>query len=154
MKGNVWQVAVVALVIAVVLPALNIGFGNAAAHFSVANEPATIDYETNTTVDADAFEYNESITVTNASDGTELDGGSDYEWYPETGTIDWLDTASTSEGDDVELAYDYRQHDDATRDVDRALSPFGIVMVFVLLLTCVGAIFAWHAMGSNSGGGF
>jgi hypothetical protein len=151
MKGNVWQVAVVALCLAVVLPALNIGFGNAAQQFAVANEPATVDYGSDTTVDEEAYEYNETITATVNDNGDELEQGTDYLWNVSAGTIDWQNTAATADGDDVQLAYDYRRHEQTAKNIERALAPIAPALGLLLLITVVGLLLAWHAIGSSGG---
>lgn len=153
MKGNVWQVAVLAIALALLFPALNIGFGEAAQDFSVGNEPDTIDYSVNSSVDTDAWDYDD-LNVTHEPTNTLLDEGTDYNWYSDSGTIEWLNSSSTTDGDEVTLSYEYDQHTQDTENVEGALAPISPVMTLLLLIAVIGTIFAWTAIGMDGGGGF
>lgn len=149
MKGSLWQVAVLFLVIALALPALDIALADAADEVA-ATDGATIDYDAVTTVDADGFSYNETITVTTDS-GTELDAGTDYEWDAATGNVTWLNSSATADGESVTIAYATLQHDEATETSNDALWAFAPAFLGLILLVSIGTLWAWF---DEAGGGF
>lgn len=137
MKGNIWQVAVVALACALALPALNVAQTNATVQ-GAENESVTVDYTNNSTVSADAVSFNETVTIT--SEGTTLTDGTDYEWYHETGTVEWYNTSSTTEGDTAWVDYTYQYRTQETEDVSGMLASVSPVLGLLLLITGLGAL--------------
>lgn len=137
MKGNIWGIVVIACVLALALPAVDIGFSNAAQPGN-ATENATVDYDLNYTVGEDpVYEYT-NLTVT--SNGTDLRAGTDYQFDAENGTINWIDTAETSDGDAAEVAYAYEDHSQTTTNQRNILATVATPLGFVLMLVVFGAM--------------
>lgn len=149
MKGNLWIVGTIALALALAVPAINIGFSQAAVADS-ATENTTIDYQTNYTLaNDDPYEYT-SLNV--SSNGSELEQGLDYLFNESEGTINWQNTAETSDGDDATVSYEYRDHDEQTTiqaDILRMVSaPIGLL----LLITALGYLVVLTFRGAGGGG--
>lgn len=135
MRGNLWTLVVIALVLALALPAVNIGFANAAQPGD-SLENTTVDYDQNYTLeDNDVYEYT-SLTVT--ANGTQLSEGTDYTFDADNGTIDWLDTLATTDGDDATVEYDYTDHDETTSNQRRLLQTIATPVGFLAMLIAFG----------------
>lgn len=147
MKGNLWQVAVVALVLALVFPALNIA--QADAEENSATETFIIEKGTNDTVSEDADRYSENVTVVVQNETLVEDR--DYSWDETTGTIEWLNSPNTTNGDEANVTYTYWFTTEETSVVESAvLSPLGAVAGLLLLITGLGALFTMINFGGGS----
>jgi hypothetical protein len=148
MKGNLWQVVVIALALALALPLfVNGGFG-AAATQSEANETTTVNFNSPYQVEnADAYELNQSITVT--QNGTELSSGTDYAWNQSTGEVSWLKNGTASE-DSTTIEYQYRDHTDRTTLIATLLEANASWIGLLLLVVAMGFL----KIFSIGGGGF
>jgi hypothetical protein len=148
MKGNLWQVVVIALALALALPLFVNGGFAAAADRSEVNETATVNFNASYEVsNADAFALNESITVTQNS--TELSSGVDYTWNQSTGTVSWLDDGAATE-DQATVQYSYRDHSSRTTLVAQLLEANATWIGLLLLIVAMGFLKIF-AIG---GGGF
>lgn len=147
MKGNVWTVVVIALALAFLVPVINVGYANATEQ-RVANESTTVDYSSNYTLGQQAVDSYGELTV--RANAAELANGTDYVFHPDTGngTIDWQDTAATSDGDAATVNYTYQVHDQGTEDQRRILATIGPWIGTLLLVAVAGTIIRFL------GGGF
>lgn len=138
MKGSIWTVVVIALALALGASAVNIGYSNAAAPGN-ATENATVDYDVNYTVEnADAYEFT-SLNVT--SNGTELREGTDFEFDVENGTVNWINSVETTDGDAATVAYDFRDHSDTTQNQRNYLALVSGPLGLLLMIVALGALF-------------
>lgn len=71
--------------------------------------------------------FNNTVTVYNNS-SAELVAGTDYEWNATDGTITFYDTASTNDGEQATITYQYEENTDAVKDLSGPLGPvvFGL----------------------------
>jgi len=145
MKGNLWGVVVVALVLAM-LPVLNGAFAESASQVR-SIENTTVDYSTNYTVNREPVVSYGTVTVT--ANGSQLVNGTDYQFTPENGTINWQNTATTSDGDAATVNYtavDHSQTQDDTRGIMATLAPW---LGLLLTIVALGTLIRWMP-----GGGF
>jgi len=148
MKGNLWQIAVVALALALFLPLVVNGAFTDAAQQRSSNETATVDYDDPYSVEQqDVVQYNSTITV--AYNGTTLSEGDDYEWNTTSGEVEWLSSNSTTDGDQVFVDYGYEDHDDRTELVATILSWNESWIGLLLLIVALGTL---KIMALGSGG--
>ncbi len=152
MKGNLWTVVVVALFLAILLPAVNLGYQDTTKTATANTEAVTVDYSENTTVDnadtATSFYDNETIQTDGGN--TTLEDGIDYEWNTTTGEIQWLNTTATTDGDTATITYTYQYHGQTTSNIAALLQPWGTILGVFLFVTVLG-YFVNAALG---GGGF
>lgn len=150
MKGNIWIVAVVAILCVVVWPAVNVGAGNAVATTST-TATLTVDAGDSDTLtpspSAFAFRDNETVTV----NGTTYDEGTDYAFDAQNGTVEWLDSPRTAAdaGAEAAVAYSYDYHDETTTGVLQVLGGFGGVLGLLFLLVCLAALLVLTFGGSG-----
>ena len=89
------------------------------------NESIVVEYDSYQYVDnaTDEFTtgFNNTTTVYNTN-GTELDRGTDYEWNNSDGTILFLNTSATTEGDSANITYDYFTNTETVRDTSGPLT--------------------------------
>lgn len=151
MNGNLWTVAVLVVLCALLLPAVvNIGYQNTARTTVVNDEAVTIDYQTNVTVDEDGSKFFDNETITTDSGNTTLTEGTDYKWNTTTGTINWLNSSTTSDGETARIDYAVESHDQTTTNIVSVLAPWATILglsVFVV------GMFAFINMVYDGGGG-
>lgn len=135
MRGNLWGLVVIALALALALPAVNIGFANAAQP-GESVENTTVDYDQNYTLgNNDVYEYT-SLNVT--ANTTQLSEGTDYRFDTANGTISWLDTLATADGDDATVQYEFTDHDETTSNQKRLLQTVATPVGFLALMITFG----------------
>lgn len=97
------------------------------------------------TVDSTAG-FNESVTVYNSS-GTELTKGDDYLWNASSGTINYQNTASVTDGATGNITYTYFENTEDVKALDSVIDPlvtfvgnapillagFGFIIVFLVI---------------------
>lgn len=153
MKGSLWEIAALIVVVAVVLQAANIAYGNQSTATTVENESHVIDFENTTHVDREAAVYDDSITVTrNVSDGgtsRTFEAGEDYEWRPNFGEIEWRNTANTTDGEPVNVTYTFHEADETTDGVATILGSAGWLVGIIVMLTIIGGVFAFAFGGDG-----
>jgi hypothetical protein len=141
MKGNLWQVIVVVLALALLLPVADAGLERTAFAANETDQGLTVDYdapaELSVQPQGDVYEY-QSLNVTD--NGTTLTAGSDYAFNESEGAIYWINdsTNSISDGDTYTASYQYLTHDDDTQAVDDVLSRLAIPLGFLLLIVAMG----------------
>lgn len=134
-KGNIWQVAVLALALALLVGGANVAFSAAAEEFTV-EETATVDYSTNYTLqNDDAYRY---VQLTITSNGTELSEPEDYVFNETSAEVDWQTSPDTTEGDDATLNYTYEDHSDLTRNFAAILGTAGTWIGLLLMVAALG----------------
>lgn len=105
----------------------DIGQKNAAAQNETAtNESLVVEYDAWQYVDAGTAQYttgfyNNSITVYNRTNAT-LTRGEDYKWNNSDGTILYLNTSDTEEGNTSYVSYKYTANTEAVKKVSGPLS--------------------------------
>lgn len=150
MKGTLWSMAVVAVFLAVVLPAANIGYYNATSTSTVFNESGTVDYSqpvaVNNTDLTVRYLNNETVYDKN---GQELIEGTDYDWNTSSGEITFYDTVSTNDGENFTIDYAYETRTDTTTDIAALISPWGAFLGIFFFVVVISAL-----LGMLFGGGF
>lgn len=113
------------------------GYSDATESFTVSDEAATVDYEseTNLSKSGTAESFNESITVT--VDDTELAEGTDYEWHADRGNVEWINSTATQSGDTAYIDYEYMDHAEATQ---YSFDMFYLVLLFVAFMMVYVAV--------------
>ncbi|MWG35892.1 hypothetical protein [Halomarina oriensis] len=151
MKGNPWIIGVVAILLVVGAPALNLGTANA-AETTTATQTLTVDAGDSETLSpspsAYAFENNETVTV----NGTTYQEGTDYRFDAQNGTVTWLSSSQTQAdaGADAQVAFAYQFHDENTTSIVGLVGNLGGFVAVLLLLVCVGFV-ALLAYGGGGG---
>lgn len=151
MRGNLWTIAIIIVFLAMMLPAVSIGFEGAENREDIENEPLTLIYQEPVPVEYADYATNDTGDVTIVdSEGEELTVGEDYEW--DSGNV----TALQSNLDDetVLVNYTIEIRTDETTAVGQVLGVFDGWIAIVLLFAAIGSIVAmvFPAMGSNFGG--
>lgn len=90
------------------------------------NESIVVEYDTYQYVDNATAEFttgfnNSSIHVYN-NDGAELTRGTDYEWNNSDGSVLFLNTTATTEGDGASITYEYFKNTEAVQEVSGPLT--------------------------------
>lgn len=115
-----------------------------------------VEYTVNrTTADDDVVRLDGTVTVYNETSGTELTDGTDYEWFPDNGTLSIQDGSSavtrtynvTYSGDESEYGSATRSTTDSTGD---AFELFG-TSVLVIPAAAVLAVLIGGMVGAISG---
>lgn len=119
---------------------------------AVDDENVTVDYQNKQQLDPgeEVFSWSDTITV-NASDGTTLTEGTDYEYYSNNGSIQFLNTSATTEGNTATVDYEYEAPPQMAQSVIGPISSsfdLGSVLPIVIV---AGAILA-YLRGFGSGG--
>lgn len=109
---------------------------------AVGNEPVTVDYDQESSVDEDGLRYDTSVDVRNES-GTTLTRGTDYDWNASTGNVTWHDTAETNDGETAFVDYAIQRASETS---------IGVSQIVAILLV-VGALVAVWIVGSKAIGG-
>jgi hypothetical protein len=140
MKGNIWQLGVLALVLALLLPAANIALGSA-GHNVTETDTVIIDYANDTTVPADGYvlETYDNETVTNSSNVT-LTEGTDYDFYTENHSVRWYNTNNTTNGADANVTWTYRAAGEATHTAQIVLGSLGQFIGLLFILVAIGSL--------------
>jgi hypothetical protein len=153
MRGNIWQVAAVGLLLAVALVGLN---PTAERTTTAVNETdqVTVQYEGTVSPQPDqrALLYYDNETVTINETGTQetLTEGTDYEWDRQDGELRFFDTANTTEGDSANITYSYGTGRESTGVVATVLGAVGQWFGLLFLMIAVGAV--WKLSAGASGG--
>jgi hypothetical protein len=135
MKGRLWTVVAIACVLALAVPVINGGYTEAVG--ADTNETATVDYDTDTQLAADGTEY--VVESIQASSG-QLTAGEDYTVDEDTGTVDWLNTSATTDGESVDVFYTALQPESDTQQGRDILATAGVWVGFALLISAMGYI--------------
>lgn len=140
MKGNIWQVGLVAVLLALLLPAANLAFVGAtdvpreSHNVTIQEQPQSV--PTNET----AITFFDNETVTNASSGAEF-SDDEYSWFAENGSISFnTSDPDVNEGDTANVTFSYRAGNEATRTTYLLFSNFGQVIGVLLMVVCAGVV--------------
>jgi len=131
MSMEIARVAIVA-VIGVVLfnPFVSIVDGNSGVQ-AVGNESVTADHDSY--VELDGYDLVDgSVTVDNGS-GTTYSEGTDYELNQSAGSIHALGGGNISDGQTIEVSYEYQSTDGTTSTIIDLLPLFLVLLILVLL---------------------
>jgi hypothetical protein len=142
MADTIWTVAVLMLGLALMVPLINGAF-SAGAVPAVANETATIDFNTNYTLgEQDVTRYNDLDIDAN---GSQLENGTDYIFRPDdgNGTVDWQNTAAISSGDTATVNYSFAAHDQTTETQRDIIGLFGPWIGLFALVAAAFTITRW-----------
>lgn len=135
MKGRLWTVVAIACVLALAVPVVNGGYTEAAG--TNATDATTIDYDADYQLATDGESY--VVEKVNTST-TRLTQGTDFTVNSDTGTIDWLNTSATTDGESVEIQYTALQPDSDTQQGKQILATAGVWLGFALLIGAMGYI--------------
>ncbi len=157
--------------VALVVVSIVLLFGmQIAGGFDVTGDPFTVTNESFTQDTAAPFDYqverhpgtedvvslDDSVTVYNTTSGAELTNGTDYEWFPENGTVRITDGSTA--GDTYNITYSGREHeyataaDSTTSSTGDAFELFG-TSVLVIPAAAVLAVLIGGLVGAISMGG-
>jgi len=137
MKGNVWAIAVLFIGFIVLAPALNLAYAGA-TQSAMANESTAVDYDQNYTLAQQDVENYTSLTVT--ANNTTLADGTDYEFDRPNGTIDWLNTTATEDGDAAWVNYTYAYYDDTQQLAATVIENAAVALAFLALIAGIGLV--------------
>lgn len=154
MKGNLWQITVIALALVFLVPAASGAFAGATTE-DTAVQNSTVDYDAGTQLsinpqDNGNFTEYAGLIVRNTDTETDLDRGTDYEFAEEFGTINYQKTAATTAGDNITVEYGYVLGDQRTLAQAKILRTVGSWIGLLLLIAALG----WLVLISFSGRGF
>lgn len=136
--------------LALFVPALSAGIGSVAQDegpaTTVDSESITVDYDEPVRVEERGDAYDETVTVRD-EDGNALEDGVDYEWNAIIGAVEFIDTASTEEGEVGEI--DYVSYE-APAETDQSLAFLSpIIQMVPWLLILVGGLLAIKLVGEG-----
>jgi len=151
-QTDVWTLAVVALFAVLLLPMINVAYEGTAEPATVDNESIVVDYNETVSVDEapEAFQFNESVTARNSSGG-ELEAGTDYTWDAENGSVTWINTTATSDGEEASISYGYTVQSQTNENIAAILAPLSAPLGYLILIIGLGST-VYYAVGR--GGGF
>jgi len=121
------------------------------------NETVVVEYDTYQYVDRATAEFttgfdNSSVVARNSTNAT-LTRGVDYKWNNTDGTILFLNTTNTTEGNTSYLSYDYRVNTQAVKDASGPLTAIveavGWIGVFAAGLALVVLLLAFGGIVAN-----
>lgn len=148
MKGNIWQFAILALALALLLGGgVQGALTDAAAQTSV-TENTTVDYGSDYPLDnqpPSVFEYRNFSVEAN---DTQLGEGSDYVLNRSAGILEWNTTGPES-GENATIAYQFLHHSETTENARHILGLIAPVVAFLVLMAAFGVVASWI-----TGGGF
>jgi hypothetical protein len=150
MKGNIWQVAVIALFVSLVMAGPMVAFEGATHDNTQFDESVTVDYDQEVSVDNDAVRYNDTAVIRDDANN-KLEDGTDYDWNATSGNITFQNTSATSEGDTVFADYQYETRDEHTQNIGSLFASLDVVIGLLLLMFGVGAA---YTIAGGGGGGF
>lgn len=135
---------VVAVLVVVGLPlGLNTAASDSGQLEVVENETVTVDYDSDIDLGPDhAYNFSDTVEVRNSSDAV-LEEGTDYEWNATDGTLRFLNSSATSEGESATVTYEYQAQTAETRTVGTTLSPFAQflgMLFFVVVVVGTAAL--------------
>jgi len=116
---------------------MNVAYQHSGTQYTIANETHTVDYTADSSVNTPERTFSHDNTVSVTANGSTLSRGTDYEWNSSTGTLTWLNTTATSEGDTALVDYAYEAPTEGTqerRDILASLAqllPYGALAVGV-----------------------
>jgi len=148
-SDTITQLAVVILLLGMAVPTLGTAYSSAGSPVEY-TDTATIDYQTDTDLTADATAEGYAVDQITANDTT-LTEGTDYE-ANHTGSINWLNTSTTSSGDTATIEYRATQRSVETETAYSIIAPLmGLFGVFALV-TSVRVLWGyvaeiWEATG-------
>lgn len=146
--GNLWQIAVVIVLAAILLPAANMAYDDASTA-TTTTENITVQHGETTAVSQDAAVYDETVTIT---DGNEtLQEGSDYDWQASFGAVQWYENGSVADGEEVEIQYTYHEADDTTDGIATIIGSVGWLVWALVFLTVIATLIAWLGFGEGGG---
>lgn len=149
---SIWKIGVLVLVLVVILPSLNAAWSNdSLTAGSAANESISVDYTSESSVDADAAEYSSTVTVRNET-GVSLENGTDYVWDGQNGTVDWQNTDNTDDGDTAYIDYEYHARTQTTSLAHNTLNVLGAVIPILVVVVVVYGSYRFAAAGGGRGG--
>jgi hypothetical protein len=155
MRGSLWQVAAIGVLLAVA----GVGLNPTAEQTTTAvneTDQVTVQYEGTISPSPDqrALLYydNETVTVNESTDTTPdtLTEGVDYDWHQRNGSLVFYNTAQTSEGDTANITYSYGTGGEATGVVATILGSLGGWIGLLFIMVAVGAV--WKLTAGVSGG--
>lgn len=149
-SDTITQLAVVILLLGMAVPTLGAAYSSAGSPVEY-EDTAAIDYQTDTDLTADATSEGYAVDKITANETT-LTEGTDYEANLTAGSIDWLNTSTTSSGDTATIEYLATQRSAETETAYSIIAPLmGLFGVFALV-TSVRVLWGyiseiWEATG-------
>lgn len=149
-SDTITQLAVVILLLGMAVPTLGTAYSSAGSPVEF-EDTTTIDYQNNTDLTAKATSEGYAVDQITANDTT-LTDGTDYEANLTAGSINWLNTSTTSSGDTATIEYRATQRTVETETAYTIISPFMAlfgVFAFVTTLRVLWGYIAeiWEATG-------
>lgn len=136
---STYTVLVALLGVALLFGGLSAGYQASGTQHIVANASATVDYDTPSELEAPSYAFNYSRSITVTRDNQTLTAGADYEWNASTGTVTWLNSTATSDGDSVLVDYGYTAPSEATRERRNILGFVVDILAYAVLAVGVYA---------------
>lgn len=124
---TITQLAVVILLLGLAVPGLTAAYDFAGTPIEY-DQSATIDVGTETTVDEGATieTYGDEVTI-RTDGGTVLEEYRDYRWDESSGTVAWLNSSNTTDGDSATIQYRAHQRTVETETAWNVISPLFVV---------------------------
>lgn len=148
MDNSTYAVLAAVVVLALLLPGMNVAYQQTGDPTTVQNDTYTVDYQDPTQLDHDpgVTAWNDSITVYNESDA-QLDGGADYVYDAENGSVEWVNSSATTDGSTVSISYGYAVPSQTTKNVRQVFGNLAPVLGLGLLAAGVGALWRLLDLG-------
>jgi len=142
---TVAQLAVVILLLVLAVPSLSTAHEYAGTPIEY-DQPATVDIGNETIVDESATVegYSDEIVV-RTENGTVLNAYRDYRWADGSGTVEWLASENTTDGQSVTITYDAHQRTEETELAWTVISPFFALFGLFTLIVSVRTLWSYIA---------
>ncbi len=147
-----FNIVATALFLVVLLVGANAAYADSGQVSEIDNESITVDYSQDVAVDVDGHEYGDDEVVRNSND-TVLEEDVDYRWDAGNGTIEWINTSATSDGESASVSYSVEQRSQATKLAANVLTPLGAIVWVSLFGAVLFGVLRMATLNGGKGGG-
>lgn len=136
---NTYVVLVALIGVVLLFGGLGASYQESGYEHTVTNEAVIVDDGNTSQVDAPdyTFTYSDSINVTVSSG--QLKAGEDYTWNSTTGTITWINTSNSEDGETARVDYSYTAPTQGTHNRTNVLSLASRAVPYAALALGIGA---------------
>lgn len=135
--SNILKVSIAIVFLAAFLPGFVVAFedGRSLQHY---NESTTVNYTADYTVEATRLYqptiYDNESVFDDTAGGPSLEDGTDYDFFPDNGTLRFYDTAATSSGDTAHIEYNATAPTQEQQYMTTSIVVVAIGSAFVVLM--------------------
>ena len=147
-----FNIVATALFLVVLLVGANAAYADSGQVQDIDNESITVDYSQDVAVDKDGHDYGNDEIVRNSTDSV-LEAGTDYRWDASNGTIEWINTTATTDGEAASISYSVEQRSQATELAATVVQPLGHLVWISLFAAVLFGVLRIATLNGGKGGG-